>query len=403
MATTTALIALLTFLTASAIASPQSQDTPTSEQQPPATATPAPADPAEVGNCLSGTYEFKPDRVYVTAPGEVNASYPPMVPGIDWSGYDFTVDYGQASTELNFDSKGGVTLSTRKSDKSGSRVSSTRYLLYDRITLPIKPVTNRGVLTTFITMSHVKDEIDWELFTKTPSLAATSNVFYRGNHDDHSRGGEHSPETGTIEGWNEYTIDWTRSSIRWLINGKQVREYKRDDNPNAFPSTPSVVQVAVWSVDAPEVPQGTREWAGGPTEWGNAEVLTAAYGPMRVQCYDEADREVEMWPVVGNRNRTTATRTTRTTMTATTSSMSLVTVSFEPIKTFNPAAPRPGLAVSSTGVAGSGAATTLTTNDQLPKTGITAGSAGNTRASGAAAVVVAMMAVIAGLALWYSD
>ncbi|KAJ3117014.1 hypothetical protein HDU96_008185 [Phlyctochytrium bullatum] len=294
------------------------------------------ADPMDVGNCLSGTYEFTKSRAYFPKQGEVQNAHPPMVPGVDWSGYDFTVDYGAANAE--FDDKGGVSLSARKTDLTGARISTTRYMLYGRVTIPIKPITNRGVITTFITMSHVQDEIDWELFTKNPAKAATSNLFYRGNREDHSRGGEHSPDSGTIDGWNEYTIDWTHDAIKWIINGKTVREYKREENPTAFPNTPSVVQMAVWTVDSPDVAQGTRDWAGGPTDWGNNDLLTAQYGPMKVQCYDNNDRAVDMWPIQGNRNQTTATTVPTTTAAASTTTVSttlvLETVAVQPIKPY---------------------------------------------------------------------
>ena len=59
---------------------------------------------------------------------------------------------------------GGVTLSLTKNDNAtatGTRISSSRYMLYGRITARIKAVPYAGAITTFITMSESKDEIDW--------------------------------------------------------------------------------------------------------------------------------------------------------------------------------------------------------------------------------------------------
>lgn len=51
----------------------------------------------------------------------------------------------------------------------GTRISSTRSFLYGDISAAIKTVGAVGVVTAFITMSGVKDEIDWEFTSSNMS------------------------------------------------------------------------------------------------------------------------------------------------------------------------------------------------------------------------------------------
>ena len=44
----------------------------------------------------------------------------------------------------------------------GTRISTTRYMQYGSVTARMKTSKWAGVVTAFITMSDVKDEIDWE-------------------------------------------------------------------------------------------------------------------------------------------------------------------------------------------------------------------------------------------------
>lgn len=96
-----------------------------------------------------------------------------------------TTSNGQAAVALTLTEEGG-----------GSLLSSTRYIHYGRVTArctftpPFSPShltrflvkTGRwaGVVTAFITMSSIKDEIDWE-FPGNQTTEAQTNYFWQGN------------------------------------------------------------------------------------------------------------------------------------------------------------------------------------------------------------------------------
>ena len=73
---------------------------------------------------------------------------------------DFTVDSGVALT-----TGGGelvLTLTQNGPTAAGTRISSTREVLYANMVARMRTSKFAGVVSTFITMSGVKDEIDWE-------------------------------------------------------------------------------------------------------------------------------------------------------------------------------------------------------------------------------------------------
>lgn len=65
-------------------------------------------------------------------------------------------------------------------NEKGTKISSTRYVHYGTITARLKTGKWGGVITAFITMSDIKDEIDWE-FTGSDNDEGQSNFFWQGN------------------------------------------------------------------------------------------------------------------------------------------------------------------------------------------------------------------------------
>jgi beta-glucanase (GH16 family) len=65
---------------------------------------------------------------------------------------------------------------------NGTRLSSTKYVHYGKITATVKSGRWAGVVTAFITMSNVKDEIDWE-WPGANTTAVQSNFFFEGHVD----------------------------------------------------------------------------------------------------------------------------------------------------------------------------------------------------------------------------
>ncbi|KAI8908418.1 concanavalin A-like lectin/glucanase domain-containing protein [Gorgonomyces haynaldii] len=264
-------------------------------------------------NCKSGRYKFDPARIW---------SGPVPAGGLDPNKYDFTIDYGFTSgptPNIEYTANGinlNIVKQTGTATSQGIRLSTVRTVLYAKITAKFAAVAQPGVVTTLITMSKEKDEIDIETVGKDTSHFQ-SVVFYKGIEE---RGpihqGVHSVP-GSIAQPHEYTIDWRNDKITWGVDGTIQREYKNDANAVSpmtppgqrwFPNTASQVQFSVWE-------STSTDWAGGPINWGSNTKFTAQYEYIDIQCYDGMGN----LPISGN-NATTTAATTAAATTAPTAS-----------------------------------------------------------------------------------
>ncbi|KAJ3200331.1 hypothetical protein HK099_002723, partial [Clydaea vesicula] len=234
--------------------------------------------------CISGVYDFGPSTWVINTEawnGDVNQA-------------DFTVDNDKmANIELG---QGNAKLWLRPSNSTttpgfGVRVSSTSYLLYGTFSVKLLGGAPAGMVTTFISMSDVKDEIDWE-FTGGLYTQAQTNIFNKlidGGDIDYSKG-QKFPVADWSTTVSEYTIAWSQTKIDFLINGQLVRTY--DASAGGFPNTPSRVQFAVWD-GANGQPEGTRSWsmggAPGYLDWGpgGAQGYSASISQVTIQCADD--------------------------------------------------------------------------------------------------------------------
>ena len=78
----------------------------------------------------------------------------------DATKFDWTLDH-QDNTQTSIVQNGELALIMTEAGQ-GTRLSSTRTVLYGQIQASIKTIGAPGVVTAFITMSGSKDEIDWE-------------------------------------------------------------------------------------------------------------------------------------------------------------------------------------------------------------------------------------------------
>lgn len=82
---------------------------------------------------------------------------------VDEKKFDMTIDYGSSNVILG--PNGATLLLTKNGDGSsiaqGTRMSTTRYMLYGKVSLEMNAIPVPGVVVTFITMSERGDEIDW--------------------------------------------------------------------------------------------------------------------------------------------------------------------------------------------------------------------------------------------------
>ncbi|GJN88309.1 hypothetical protein Rhopal_001274-T1 [Rhodotorula paludigena] len=210
----------------------------------------------------------------------------------DASAYDFTLDVLDSSNPpLVANNELVLTLTE---NGGGTRVSTTRNVLYGTIQANMRTVATAGVVTAFITMSGVKDEIDYE-WTGGNTDEVQSNWYWEGDIADYSHGGKHTANNRDTS-YITYGLVWTPTELDWQVNGRTVRTLKKSDDPNGrFPQTPSRVQFSVWPAGVAGTSQGTIDWAGGMIDWSSSEykrnnnAFTAGVRWLSIDCYDGND------------------------------------------------------------------------------------------------------------------
>lgn len=208
------------------------------------------------------------------------------------SAYDWVVNSGNI---MNTNTSGGELALLLTEDNGGTRVSSTRYVHYGTITATMKASKWQGVVTAFITMSGIKDEIDWE-WPGANTTAAQTNMFWQGDVPDVTIGTSEGPINSTFDSYHDYTIDWKPDTLTWSIDGQVVRTLNKKDTMDGqgvahFPSTPSLVELSIWPAGIASEPQGTVEWAGGMINWDDADYQAAGHfyaliKSVSIQCAD---------------------------------------------------------------------------------------------------------------------
>ncbi|KAI0792520.1 concanavalin A-like lectin/glucanase domain-containing protein [Abortiporus biennis] len=198
----------------------------------------------------------------------------------------------------------------------GTRLSSTRYVHYGTITATLKTGHWAGVVTAFITMSDIKDEIDWE-FPGAQTTQGQSNYFWQGYVPTPTNGNTSDGLTDTFSNYHDYTIDWQPDTLTWLIDGKTVRTLKRSDTVDStgvarYPSTPSRIQLSIWPAGINTSAPGTVEWAGGMIDWTDPEYKAAGHfyalvKSVSVKCADPTAATADVTSYVYGKNSTSFT------------------------------------------------------------------------------------------------
>lgn len=143
------------------------------------------------------------------------------------------------------------------------------YLLYGNVKATILTAPGVGMVSAFILMSDVLDEVDYEWLGAYNNQVQT-NYFYRGITANYDRGGV-TPVTTPQNVAHVYEIDWTETTLRWLIDGTVVRTLnKADTSAYGYPSTPSQIKIGIWASGDPTNPAGTIEWGGGLLDYSKA-------------------------------------------------------------------------------------------------------------------------------------
>ncbi|KAJ3275728.1 hypothetical protein HDV01_007195 [Terramyces sp. JEL0728] len=244
------------------------------------------------------------------------ANHPTMtdIKGLDVSRYDMTIDYNPQNVHLipGEGARLDITPNAAGADPIGTRMSSTRFMQYGRISAILKAPAVSGIVITFVSMgpqlpdpnvdlSVVNpdggDEIDWELLGSDPTNAET-NVYFRGIPQYGLRSTTHRL-SNDITAYHNYTIDWKHDLINFMIDDKLVRTYYKNSSlatdPKSatekfFPDRAGKFQISIWS-------QAINSWAGGAVHFPDSSSSYSAYfKSITVECYDSNDNVVPKWP-----------------------------------------------------------------------------------------------------------
>ncbi|ONH68314.1 putative glycosidase CRH1 [Cyberlindnera fabianii] len=157
-----------------------------------------------------------------------------------------------------------ITLAQRYDNPS---LKSNFYIMFGRLEVQLKAAPGRGVVSSFYLQSDDLDEIDLE-WIGSDTTEVQSNYFSKGNTTTYTRGEFHGVDRPQ-EVFHNYTIDWTKDSLTFYLDGDILRTINSDD-PQGYPQSPMFVVTGVWAGGDPDNAAGTIQWAGGETDYSAA-------------------------------------------------------------------------------------------------------------------------------------
>lgn len=145
-------------------------------------------------------------------------------------------------------------------------IISNFYFMYGRYEVKMKSAKGKGIVSSIVMQSDVRDEIDWELLGSDPSKVQT-NYFGKGNTDTYDRMIEY--DIGDAQNvFRTFTIDWTAERVQWIVDGKVIRTLTPGQVTGDFyPQTPMTARIGNWAGGDPSNAPGTIQWAKGPTDF----------------------------------------------------------------------------------------------------------------------------------------
>lgn len=190
-------------------------------------------------------------------------------------------------------------LLTLAQDTSGTLLASSHYVWYGTIEAKFTTSQGKGVVTAFIMMSDVRDEIDFE-FVGVDIYDAQTNFYSQGVTNYNNGENVSLPDgSNTVQNEFTYTIDWTPDSLTWKIDGDVKRTLDKADTWNDtanrydYPQTPSRVMLSLWPAGIDSNDEGTIEWAGGLIDWSSPYMQNgyyyAKFSSVSVSCMDPPD------------------------------------------------------------------------------------------------------------------
>lgn len=161
----------------------------------------------------------------------------------------------------------GATFTIERSGDSPT-ANSVFYMLFGRVEIIMKVATGTGIISSAILQSEALDEIDWEF--RGDQKKILTNYFGKGDTSTYDRGKDFELDFAPQDDFHNYTIDWTKERIEWLVDGKSLRNLTFDEAKGGtrYPQTPMNVRLGSWAAGDPSKNDpGVVEWAGGQTNF----------------------------------------------------------------------------------------------------------------------------------------
>lgn len=217
----------------------------------------------------------------------------PPNPGLDKSSFDSDFTKGDSALDgwkttsghVNTGPNGAEFTINQKGD--APTIQTDFYFLFGKVDVKMKIAPGTGIVSSVVLQSDDLDEIDWEGLGSFNDKIET-NYFGKGDTSTYDR--ESYPPVDTpVDTMHTYTIDWTKDSITWLIDGNEVRSvsYEEAKGGSRFPQTPMNLRIGIWAGGDPSNGEGTIEWAGGRTDYSQAP-FTMYIESVHVENYNPA-------------------------------------------------------------------------------------------------------------------
>ncbi|KAF4447554.1 hypothetical protein F53441_8938 [Fusarium austroafricanum] len=176
--------------------------------------------------------------------------------------------HGMIGTELKYNNRGALFRINKETDAPTIRTDN--YLFFGRVDVVVQAAKGKGVVTSAVLQSDDLDEVDWE-WVGGDDARVQSNYFSKGDTTTYDRAQYHGI-SAPLSTTHKYSIEWTSTKIDWLIDDQIVRTLNAADAKGTagFPQTPMQVKLGTWVAGGKNSNEGTRQWAGGYTDFKEA-------------------------------------------------------------------------------------------------------------------------------------
>lgn len=168
--------------------------------------------------------------------------------------------------KVTYDAEHGATFTINKQGDSPT-IRTKFYFFFGRTEVWLKAAHGQGIVSSMMWLSDDLDEVDLE-FLGGNNTHGSTNFFGKGR-PDYKNSRWHAMPKGLQDDYHNYTTTWTEDQIDWWIDGDLTRTVKAVDanNTENYPQTPMRLSLGIWAGGDPTLPEGTRKWAGGDTDY----------------------------------------------------------------------------------------------------------------------------------------